>query len=124
MTSHGGLTFERFRITNATRCARWHDGFPEGDSWSLADWSNAVAGEAGELCNVIKKIRRRETGHRPGTNDPPLFELTQMAADEIGDVVAYLDLLATRMGLRLEDCIRDKFNAVSIREGHPERLED
>jgi NTP pyrophosphatase (non-canonical NTP hydrolase) len=42
-------------------------------------------------------------------------ELGVEAKKEIGDVAAYLDLLATSMGFRLEDCIRDKFNEVSGR---------
>ena len=29
--------------------------------WTLADWSNAIAGETGEMCNLIKKIRRGDT---------------------------------------------------------------
>jgi NTP pyrophosphatase (non-canonical NTP hydrolase) len=116
------LTFAAFREANLARCRRWHDGFPEADSWSLADWSNALCGEAGELANVVKKIRRHETGHKPGAQDPSLDELHAMAADEIGDVFAYLDLVATRLGLRLEDCAVRKFNRVSEREGYPERL--
>lgn len=44
-------------------------------------------------------------------------------ATEIGDTVVYLDLLAQRLGLSLEKCIRDTFNRVSEREGFPERLE-
>ena len=64
------LTFDALRDANASRVARWHD--PESSSWTIADWSNAMCGEAGELANVIKKIRRQEDGARgvdSGTRD-------------------------------------------------------
>ena len=49
--------FQQMREQNVSRLARWH-GETE---WSLADWSNAMCGEAGEAANVVKKIRRIET---------------------------------------------------------------
>lgn len=45
-----------------------------------------------------------------------------MGYPTIGDTVVYLDLLAQRLGLRLEDCVRDTFNRISEREGFPERI--
>lgn len=137
------LTFEAFRQTNLSRCQRWHDGFPDEEAWTVADWTNATSGEVGELAeavldlltllaslnassgklaNAIKKIRRTETGHKPGAKDPSVADLRALAEDEIGDVYAYLDLLATKLGTRVEDCAVRKFNRVSVREGHPERL--
>jgi len=71
--------------------------------WSIADWSNALAGEVGELCNVVKKIRR---GDEIDVKD---------AGKELADIVIYADLLASRLGLDLGDCVRDKFNEVSDR---------
>ena len=73
------------------------------DEWSIADWSNALAGETGELCNVIKKMRR-------GDN----IDVSE-AGKELADVVIYADLLATKLGLNLSDCVRQKFNEVSDR---------
>jgi hypothetical protein len=50
------LTFKASREVNSARAARWHKG---GISdWSITDWSNALAGEVGEACNAIKKLRR------------------------------------------------------------------
>lgn len=54
------LTFERVAEINRQRCKRWHD--PETEPWTGADWSNAMCGEAGEAANVVKKLRRNETG--------------------------------------------------------------
>lgn len=112
----GGRRFADFTRINTARAARWHPGFPNNDEWTIADWSNAVCGEAGEMANVVKKMRRIETGHR-GANDPSIDELRAMLAEEIADVYAYLDLLATKCGIDLEEAAIAKFNKVSVREG-------
>ena len=105
-------------VVNKIRCLRWH---PAGiESWSLSDWATAFAGEAGELCNVIKKLNRVRDG-LPGNSETP-DNLRKMLADEIGDVYAYLDLLAQAAGLHLDECVRHKFNRVSEKHGFPERL--
>lgn len=117
------LTFATFSSTNLARCTHWHPGFPGGDDWTGADWSNAMQGEAGEAGNIVKKLRRLETGTRSaGSDDITRGELLQKLADEIGDTFAYLDLLAQFYGLNLVDCAREKFNRVSEREGLPERI--
>ncbi len=117
------LTFQQFSATNRARCMRWHPGFPGDDGWTGADWANAMQGEAGEAGNVVKKLRRIETGMtataRPGDS---LAELRAQLADEIGDVVAYLDLLAQFYGLDMANCVASKFNRVSEREGLPEHV--
>lgn len=116
------LTFEQFSRVNTSRCARWHPGFPgDGDMWTGADWANAAAGEMGEACNVVKKLRRIDVG-QPGKLDPNLDELIGHLAAEIADTVTYLDLLATYYGIDLTQALREKFNLVSEREGFPERL--
>jgi len=100
------------------RALRWH--FNGLDSWSESDWACALAGEVGELCNVIKKRNRvRDHMQQRATNEGALQHNLKM---EIGDVYIYLDLLARRVGLNLEDCVRDTFNRISEREGFPERL--
>lgn len=121
------LTFDELHRVNLERALRWH---PEGlDSWSTSDWYTATAGELGELNaeflkmgDTIKKMNRFRDDIHSANSGGSLEVLRQKAKDEIGDVCAYLDLLATRMNLRLEDCIRDKFNKISEREGFPERL--
>ena len=64
-----------------------------------------MAGETGEACNLIKKLRRGEAV-RPET-----------IGEEIADVVIYADLLAARLGLDLGECVRAKFNLVSVKRG-------
>lgn len=117
------LTFKAVSDVNRSRCQRWHPGFPGDDGWTGADWSNAMQGEAGEAGNIVKKLRRLETGMLSTRADGERSELLRKLADEIGDVYAYLDLLAQFYGLNIADCIRDKFNAVSVREGMPERID-
>lgn len=114
------LSFASLSQINRQRCQRWHPGFPE-DSWTGADWSNAMQGEAGEAGNVVKKLRRAELGTQ-GALDPPALALRAQLGDEIADTVIYADLLAQFYGLDLALCVARKFNAVSEREGFPERL--
>lgn len=78
--------------------------------WTLADWSNAIAGETGEMCNLIKKIRR-------GDNVD-----VQDVGRELADIVIYADILADKLGLNLSDCIQQKFNEVSDRIGSEIKL--
>lgn len=105
---------------NRARAERWHPDFPD-DGWTGADWANAAAGEMGEACNVVKKLRRAEFG-AAGKPDGPPAELRAALAQEIGDTFLYLDLLAQFYGLNIAHCIADTFNRVSIREGLPERV--
>lgn len=91
--------------------------------WSLSQWSNAVAGETGELCNIVKKVERGDFHKRPeNANDNPEYNNAYAAAqyrEEIGkeaaDIVIYLDLLCTREGIDLGAEIVKKFNEVSDR---------
>lgn len=120
MTS--SLDLAALRTTNTLRCTRWHG--PTTEPWSLADWSNAMCGEAGEAANVVKKIRRLETGtDRHGyADDEKVAALREALGDELADTVIYADLVAANAGIDLAAAIVRKFNAVSEREGFPERL--
>jgi NTP pyrophosphatase (non-canonical NTP hydrolase) len=124
MQAQPSLSFGQLRHGNVTRCRRWHPGFLTGedDEWTGADWSNAMCGEAGEAANVVKKIRRVETGTDPGPDDPPYPRLMEMLADELADVVTYCDLLAAFYDIDLGAAVVDKFNRVSERQGFPDRL--
>jgi NTP pyrophosphatase (non-canonical NTP hydrolase) len=105
------MDFDTLRLVNVSRC---EEVFHPLHSWSPTDWACAMAGEAGEACNVVKKLRR----HADKTNtvkDPQKEEeLIAMIADELADTVIYADLLAARLGIDLGDAIRTKFNEVSI----------
>lgn len=110
------LSFNRFREINVIRCNRWH---PQGiESWTPSDWLTAVCGELGELASLLK-MRNRERDGLPGNKFSPTKE---QIADEIADVLTYLDLLAASMGIDLGAATVEKFNRVSERVGFPERL--
>jgi len=99
-----GLNFDEFRKANVLRC---EDAFFELDHWSPQEWSNALAGEVGEACNITKKMLRGDH-----TSDGSWHEAL---AKELADVVTYADLLAARCGIDLGEAVRDKFNEVSRR---------
>lgn len=116
------LTFDQVRVINVARARRWHNGFPDGDDpWTGADWSNAMMGEAGEAANVVKKLRRGETGLN-GAVDPDRQKLIEWLGHELADTILYAILLAEFYGVDLPRSIVEKFDAISVREGFPERL--
>lgn len=107
------ITFQEFSSTNIARCISPAAFNHAIEDWSLSDWFTAMAGEVG---NVIKKLNRYRDGlgHQ---NKETEEDLRAQLADEIGDVLAYLDLLAFAAGFHLEGCGVKKFNAVSARLG-------
>lgn len=117
------LTFAQVSEINRKRANRWHNGFPsKNDAWTGADWSNAMAGEAGETCNVVKKIRRYDIGIQQAEDPERDVLIINELAKEIGDTYLYLDLLAQYYGLSIDACVAYTFNRVSEREGFPERI--
>jgi NTP pyrophosphatase (non-canonical NTP hydrolase) len=111
------LTFDAFRAANVARCLKWH---PAGiESWSPSDWLTAVTGELGELASLIK-MRNRERDGLPGNKFSPT---DRDIADELADVLTYLDLLAAALGVNLGRAAAIKFNEVSERVGFPDRIE-
>lgn len=111
------LTFDAFRAANKARCIKWH---PEGiASWSPSDWLTAVTGELGELASLLK-MRNRERDGLPGNKFSPT---DKQVADEIADVLTYLDLLAEVLGVNLGKAAAEKFNEISERVGFPDRID-
>lgn len=112
-------TLRRIRGINLRRANRWHPrhGIME---WSLSDWGVALAGEVGELCNIIKKLNR--VRDNLVGNQKNVLEMKKDMADEIADVFIYLQILSEREGIDLYTAIKAKFNAVSEKHGFPERL--
>ena len=99
------LTFRRLRKVNVLRCKT---AFKRRLSdWSLAEWSNAMAGECGEACNITKKMLR---------GDKNIKEYRNELAKEIADIIVYTDLLAAAADIDLEKAVIEKFNEVSDRK--------
>lgn len=106
------ISFSNLRKVNSARC---EDVFHPIDEWSPAEWGLAVVGEVGELCNVIKKIRRIQDGTNTPKDPQTVEECRTLAAKEAADAVIYLDLLCARLRIDLGEAIRQKFNEVSDR---------
>ena len=84
-----------------------------------------MAGEVGEACNLTKKLSRLTTGFGMRWNKPEdqdALRIREKLKREIGDVVIYADLLASRMDLSLEDCVRTAFNEKSEEIGSDVRV--
>lgn len=101
------LTFAKLRRANVLRS---REVFHLFDDWSPCDWATAIAGEVGELCNLIKKTRRGEVVSR------------RRLEEELADAVIYLDLLAACLNIDLELSIVTKFNKVSRKRGSQTKL--
>ena len=99
-------TLKRLREANHERA---NEAFFPVTTWSPMQWGCAVAGEAGELCNLLKKYERNRV---PGDsqNVGPI-------AEEVADVVIYLDLLCQLLGIDMEQAIADKFDKTSAKIG-------
>lgn len=103
------LTFAQLRAVNVDRC---EESFFPLDSKDGPWWGNAMAGECGEACNIVKKMDR----------DGETLELHEALAKELADLVTYADLLAARFGIDLGLAVAAKFNEVSERVGSHLRL--
>lgn len=103
------LNLKDFRVKNLERCEK---GFGHTlNSWSVAEWGNATAGEVGEACNVAKKLLRFRDN--VAGNKKSKDEYIKDLASEIAGSFIYLDLWAASQGIDLEDAIREEFNKKS-----------
>lgn len=116
-----GLTFNTLRQGNRLRLPEFknergalaHEK-PDGSDWKLSAWSNAVGGELGEMAealiafgHVANRIKKIERG------DMLLEQVRSALADEIADIVIYLDLLAYRAEIDLGQATMAKWNRKS-----------
>jgi NTP pyrophosphatase (non-canonical NTP hydrolase) len=115
------LTFADVSRINRERCVRWFGG-KDLDTWTPAEWACAVAGEAGEVCDAVKKLKRFDGGTASANNPQGREAAIAKIATEIGDTFIYLDLMAQALGIDTARAIAETFNRVSEREGFPERI--
>lgn len=113
------LTLEQIHKQNVSRLKRWH---VDVKGWTCADTSNAMCGEAGEAANVVKKIRRIETGVTADPDGKRRERLVHELAWELADTLLYIDLLAADLDIDLSAAVKEKFNLVSREMKFPERL--
>lgn len=100
------------RAANVKRCEKV---FRPLHSWTPAEWACAMVGEAGEVCDAIKKLRRLDDYTNTAKDPQTRKEAVEAVAKELADTVTYCDLLAARLDIDLSEAIRLKFNEVSDR---------
>lgn len=108
------MILRAFAKLNQERSDIWHGN---GEPWTGADWSNAMCGEAGEAANVVKKLRRLETGTFVKEVPAEKPELLRKLGYELADTLCYLTLLANFYGIDLELACAEKFNLISDQLG-------
>ena len=110
MIPESGLTFDELRQKVYERSIEAYANIT--GKKDLSYFGNAIAGEVGEACNIIKKMERGDT--------IPVSDLGK----ELADIVVYADIIAAKNGLSLGQCVRNKFNEVSDRIGSNVKFEN
>lgn len=113
------LDLNDLRAANVKRC---EEVFHPICDWSPTDWACAMAGEQGEVCNAVKKLRRLADGTNTKKDPQTEEECINLIADELADTIIYADLLAARLQINLAEAVRAKFNVVSERMQSSVRL--
>lgn len=112
------MNLEGFSLLNKYRCID-KDGFNHPlEEWSVAEWTNAMAGEAGEAANVAKKIIRLRSAVKlmNKISDTP-DELKDKLSQELSDTIIYADLCFHRIGRDAATEVIKTFNRKSKEMG-------
>src|ERR1700684_2841352 len=100
------MTFKTFQEENAKRCETMYHSVK---GWPIENWCLAIAGEAGELCNLVKKCIR---------GDFTVQEKRAEILKEVADVITYCDLLCSFLDADTGNEVYKKFHEVSKRIGY------
>jgi NTP pyrophosphatase (non-canonical NTP hydrolase) len=114
------MTFKQFQEMNRKRC---EEAFPMCDDWGMNDWAVALAGEVGELCNLLKKVRRGDKiykllprqSHWEDVDMHHARQTRRLVLSELADIITYADLLMSKLEANTEDELMAKFHEVSER---------
>lgn len=94
--------------------ARATEDFKTYQNAGLLYFTTAIAGEVGELCNLVKKLERARVGGPDIGHTSRLKDITpEKLRDEIGGILIYVDLLASLLGVDCDEAIVETFNRVS-----------
>lgn len=96
--------------------ARDHEMTNGKQVFSLSFRGNELAGETGEVCNILKKLDREKLGIVGSKATIAQLE------DELADVIICISLIAMDLDIDLEPCIRRKFNKTSDERGLQTKL--
>lgn len=105
-------TLKILREANRTRQKEW----PGSEQADLAFRALEFADEAGEVSGAVKKLLRAQRGI--GGTEKTLDDV----ADEMGDALISLDLLADHLGIDLTAAVARKFNLTSEKYGLSTRM--
>jgi len=108
------MDITEFQRTNESRKLHWH----ARDEWSYAEWTNAMAGETGEACNIAKKILRLEhelPNKETGLDKNNLEEQLRVELGrEVADSIIYGLLIMSKLGLDASEIIANVFDQKSV----------
>ncbi len=107
---------DKLRQKNKERQDAW-PGAEKVDG-DLASRGLELAGEIGELCNVLKKIERIRRGVA-GSKPEELPGLMAHVKEELGDAIICVDLIAMDLGIELTEAVPEKFDKTSNKYGIP-----
>jgi NTP pyrophosphatase (non-canonical NTP hydrolase) len=135
-----GSFLKRFRAINVPRA---REDFKTYDNAGILYMTSALAGEAGELgeiinmiavqnllnakigslCNLIKKMERSKVGGPDHGFTTKMKDITPAKLrDEVGGIMAYLDLLCSLLDIDIEEATTECFNNVSNAIGSDYKL--
>jgi len=120
------MNLEKFSKVNLERCTS-PEGFNHSlESWSEAEWTNAILGELGEAANLTKKLLRHRDGVAGNVKpeDQDVDYLRRQAAHEIIDAMIYADLTIQRLGFNTAELLKGVFNRKSDQLGCSIKYED
>lgn len=95
------------RIANSSRDHEWDPQSKITPLFRAAE----MAGEAGELANVVKKLEREKMGLRGSRAS------IQDLSEELADVIITVDLIGMAYGIDLWEAVKEKFNKTSHKQG-------
>ncbi len=125
------LTFDALAVALKARDGKLQNGKGElgvpGSQRSPSYWGNAMAGETGEACNLMKKLDRGDF-----TLDDKIIDnhtkqwvsVREAIAKELADVVTYAALFAEHNEIDLGKAVELKFNEISNRGNAPVFFDD
>lgn len=76
-------------------------------------YANAMAGETGEFCNLLKKMVRGDRFDRDGKTELTPYHICH----ELADIIIYAEFITSIYGFSLSAMLREKFNHVSFEKG-------
>ena len=103
---------KQLRAANASRNSEWGGGADADPLFQCTE----LTGEWGEACNIVKKLEREKRGWRGSRST------VEALAEELGDVLICLDLVAATYGIDLAEVTAAKFNATSEKQGFAQMI--